>query len=356
MIRNKRIKVLSFLLTVSILSTLICIPVCAKQNEKSAVIAIQNAIQSIAFEKEHYGFSSVNLSDIWIGNSIPTYSVEDSTISKSDDLEYYPLLDTYGNLISMAIVKTENDEYYAFLAPELAITLNRFIKDVGQEFALIFDRIGAYFWDGTAYSFINSNDQKNGIDSRTLITDVPQVEFEKIFVDSIEKESCLIISPVVGYDNRSVYIDAPMVQQTSSNGCWAACIASAVKHETGISYTCRDIAYRCGVTEDQIAHSGEVWEWLQDVFGFPYERDRGSEGLDHVVLGGFNPGHMMIIRGVDYKMQTFSVMDPASSIYNMYRTGQIVVYHEYTPPITSYQIPDVYGNVIYILSEYLYML
>lgn len=320
---------LSLVLSFTLLIPILCVSTFAEDQTDRAISAIQDVIENISSEKEYYGFENVDLSSLWVGDIIPTYLVENNTLIPSTGMDYYPILDDAGTLISLAIVTSGSDKNFANISLELVSLINQQIENNSNErIALIFDREGAYYWNGTNLFLLTSYESNYKIMERSYVTNVPSEIFKSISTSKILKNRHMNLSERIhplGFEDDSAYTDAPVKRQPSgSDWCWAGCMASIVRKVKGADYdyTCEEMAKLYTTDRKERATSQDIQRRLRDSFNMMvwiYEtndltklfenlcRDRASCARFKRSVGS----HFVVIRGIDFGADTFSFMDPA---------------------------------------------
>lgn len=306
-------------------------------NDNDIVNAIEQVIESIYFEKEYYGFGESNLSELSIGTEIPNYEVINSNLVEINDISYYPILDKSGEIVSVAAIAYDGDYPKAYLSCDLVPALKE--SQTGQGIALVYDRQGAYCWNGEKATLIESNNMPGGVAYRSDIANVSDATLQNTVTRCVVGSASLNIEiPDVepqGYGDNAAYVSVPVKRQPSgSSWCWAASMASVVQHETGISHTCTQMANLYGASNSTTASISTIQSRLRNDFGllYNYQGTRkltnilNSLGSGHASIGAFfysGGGHAAVIRGIDFDSKVFSIMDPQGTGSN-YTTGQIV--------------------------------
>lgn len=328
--------------------------------------AIEHVIESIAFEKEHYGFAGVDLTEIMVGPEIPAYEAINGDLKPLSEITYYPIFDSQGNVVSLAAIKYYGGQALAFLSSELTSIIDEH-NNVGS-IALVYDQYGVYCWDTESIELIALNKFEDGIEYRDELQSIASSELQAINTEPViaVAEMCISypgIAPM-GFDDEAAYVSAPVKRQPDNTSwCWAACMASIVQLETGDFHNCALMAQRYTSDYDYRPTINRVRTWLADDFGLDYSVEGDGSyltsilntlGHGHAVFGGFSSGgvgHASIIRGVNFGDKTFSVMDPQDDSAD-YLTGQIV--NSYGNYGSMAYVQFVSGGTM-ILNEYLYM-
>lgn len=306
-------------------------------NDNDIVNAIEHVIESIYFEKEYYGFGDCNLSELSIGTEVPNYEVINNNLVENNDISYYPILDKYGEIISVAAIAYDGGQPKAYLSCDLVPALKE--TQIGQGIALVYDRQGVYCWNGEKATLIESNNMPGGVTYRNDIANVSDATLQNTVTRCVVVSTSLNIeipdAEPHGYGDNAAYVSVPVKRQPSGRSwCWAASMASIIQHETGTSFTCTQIANRYNASDDQTESIYTVQTRLRNDFSLSYtlRSDRyltsllNSLGRGHAVYSSFKSnagGHAVVIRGIDFGSKLFSIMDPAGSGSN-YTTGQIV--------------------------------
>lgn len=327
--------------------------------------AIEHVIESIAFEKEYYGFAGVDLTKIMVGSQIPAYEAVEGELVPISDISYYPIFDDTGHVVSMAAIKYYDGQALAFLGSELVPVIDEYAGS--EDIALIYDQFGVYCWDTNSIELIALNNIESGVEYRTELQDITPSEFLAVSVEPVVAVSEMNISTSsimpFGYDDEAAYISAPVKRQPDDSAwCWAACMACIVQIETGDFYNCVTMGRRYTSDYNYRATISTVNNWLNNDFGLDYSIERDGSYLTsilntlahgHAVFGGFTgmTGHASIIRGIDFGSKTFSVMDPQDAVTD-YLTGQIV--NSYGNYGTMTYVQFVTSETL-ILGEYLYV-
>ncbi|MGM9670551.1 MAG: C39 family peptidase [Oscillospiraceae bacterium] len=331
------------------------------------VTAIKQVLESAASEKELYGFEGIYLSTTWISAEIPAYEVCDGSFSRIDNIAFYPIVNTFGQLISIAAVVSDAYGVSASISSELISVLNDcFAISTNPRIALLYDDEGVYCWNGVSAVFL-----KDGISGcapyRGRLSNVSETEFSCLETASIQKACQLNISNSIqpcGYEDEAAYVTAPVKRQPAgSYWCWAACMASVVQLEGKGNYTCTAMANRYTTSTTATASMDIVKDRLSSGFGLSFTHIQtnylthvlNSLGRGHAVIGGFiasyDLGHMMVVRGIDFSANTFSVMDPGASGSN-YHVGSIV---NRSGQYGTLRYVSTASGSVYNMIEYLYL-
>lgn len=306
-------------------------------NDNDIVNAIEHVIESIYFEKEYYGFGDCNLSELSIGTEVPNYEVINNNLVENNDISYYPILDKYGEIISVAAIAYDGGQPKAYLSCDLVPALKE--TQIGQGIALVYDRQGVYCWNGEKATLIESNNMPGGVTYRNDIANVSDATLQNTVTRCVVASTSINIeTPDIepqGYGDNAAYVNVPVKRQPSNSyWCWAASMASVVQHETGTSYTCTQMANLYGASNSTMASISTIQSRLRNDFGllYNYQSTRkltnilNSLGSGHAAIGAFfysGGGHAAVIRGIDFDSKVFSIMDPQGAGSN-YTTGQIV--------------------------------
>lgn len=330
---------------------------------------IGKTIAAIAHEKEMYGFGNADLAALQIGNAIPAYEVDtNNQIKELTSMVFYPIFDENENLKVIAtVVFDEETGDWASISAEMVDFLSARLGT--QNAALVYDKYGVYFNNGAISTWIIDNGEENGLSFRGELADVTLAEYVKI--DAEEVASCYaldvsqIATPAI-FDNYVVGLTVDIIVQGNRPWCWAASMACVINYEKGTSYDHYDIGSRFDTTEGENESGAAMWEirnWLTQ-YNLYYTLNNSGRTLTalvssmragHPVLGGFSTsdfseGHAVVIRGLNFAYNTFSVMDPNCG--SSYRTGHIddPYGNMGTLRLTSYS-----GAYVFYMDDYLYL-
>ena len=365
---NDMKKLLSLLISTVMLLQVFVLP--ASANNTPAIPAehveeIGKTIAAIAHEKEMYGLGNADLTALQIGNAIPAYEVDtNNQINELTSMVFYPIFDENENLKVIAtVVFDEETGDWASISAEMVDFLSARLDT--QNAALVYDKYGVYFNNGAISTWVTDNGEENGLSFRGELADVALAEYTKINAEEVAPCYVLDVSQIATpaiFDNYSVWLSVGHVPQPASSGwCWAGCMASIINYLKGTSYSCANIATDYVDTNGQGASITQVRTWFTD-FNLYFSRNTNGTSLSNLVssLRGGTPvygsfeggeGHAMVIRGVDFGNNTFSVMDPALRTGTYYRTGNIL---NPSGTTATFRISSTSGAVTYTMRDYLY--
>ncbi len=361
---------ISMILAISLLSSLVVPAFAANENSNTVpddvIEAIGRVVSTMAFEKENYGFADVDLSKIQIGDVIPTYTLLEDTGVQATQETFYSILDEFDNLIALAAVfSDEENGTYAFVSSELVPMLNSSIATDGNV-ALVYDDRGVYCWNGTSATLLNYNNVIEGIEGRASLSDIPTAELSIVETNQVgatcELGLDLDAPSTIGYGDESAYVNAPVIRQPAgSNWCWAACMASIVKLEKNLSYSCKTMANKYTTNTAEGASITTAKSRLLNDFSLAFALNSTNNltpilntlGKGHIVYGRFTvigAGNTMIVRVINIDGGTFSYMDPEATGAN-YKTGEILNRSGSHGDLVGYNFN---GNLMLWLDAYLY--
>ena len=342
------------------------------QVSDDVVDAVNIVLSTMAGEKEDYGFDAdVDFMKLQIGNEVPAYQVENTSLNEIKDMDFYPIIDEYGDVVAIAKIIIDN-RILAFVDPTMSFNLNDIHEE--SQISIIFDDIGSYCWDGTSAKLLGESGlfdvPENTLDS------IPSSAYARMDTSSITVAQNLDSSSnsamPAGYDDEVAYMEVSKVKKPSgSMWCWAACMASVVNTLKSGNYTCEKMANIYTTNQQQGATSGQIRSRFLSNFGLRYSEIipgvtviRGDMvgyiGNKKPVFAVFIPdnvtnpiAHSTILRGFNNLNNTFSIMDPD---VGKYVTGQIGFKGQKPDPI--------WGRLMYVqpngsqemkICEYMYL-
>ena len=300
---------------------------------------IEAAILSILPEKEHYGLNDLNISELSLGQYIPSFEIVNNKLVPLD-LYFYPIFDGENKVVSMAAITTVNGDAIVSISTAFVEQLQSIMPDC--KVSIVYDSDGPYLL--TQHTMIKLADYPMNMDfGRSNITAVNSSELQQANGVSLLGTKPLTLDLQIrplGEDDDSIYLAVPKVlQPTGSSICWAACVASTVNYKYygpgSAVYTAQDIADMYGY--NTALGCAQVINTMNALFSnMQYTNNGGNNNnfpniwsyissKDSPVIGRFEystgGGHFMVIRGMNY-YGTFSVMDPLEAGAT-YRSGTI---------------------------------
>lgn len=272
-------------------------------------------LEIVEHDKEMWGLSNVDFSNIYVGDPVHTYEYVDGSFIETSP--YYPLFDNR-TLIA----------FYVDIDGEIGQVMQAFVDDVNtvnpSEFALVSDTVACYLYDGI--DFYSIAEYPEAILERDLYSPGFQEE-PNLLVTKLEPKYRLNYqSPA---ERVQTYISCPVgfvAQPDRSNWCWAAAVASVANYKNGTSLSAEDVAY--AIDPDmgyEIALNGNEIELALEV---KYQLDysyRKTVPSDNVILNNIDYrypvlgicespsaslAHMVVINGINVVAGYLTVMDP----------------------------------------------
>ena len=313
---------------------------------KNELIAlVNNMLPFIEMEKEQYGMKDVDFSTLYLGSEIPAYVLGiDGELSKPD-ISYFPIMsnDKWVATVMAFYSKSGklNIQISSYYVQEYAESS---CKD--KNFALIFDRDGAYFYaDGdvelaaaSTYDMPSLSRIKEHPDMAVQSTaDLRPQHVLTVVRDNIVSTQSDERDPFETYQ----YLNVPTVKQAKdSQQCWAACIASA-RGYYGVSTTIDDVYNFSGVKKYNGAtiyvatttlvkygfEENSTWYWRDSLSWYQLRTEIvfNESPLFTACYYGTNSdgaeiGHAVLLRGfLVYRnvsqLGAISYMDPATGTY-----------------------------------------
>lgn len=288
---------------------------------------LQLLVSSMA-EKELYGLESLDLSSVSIGSAIPTYSVSGNNLTPAS-VQLFPVLSN-GQITSIfTVFPDENGEIHAQLSSGMVETLNMYLPN-SAPFAIIYDDEGAYLYaDSTVTllcegAFIEEKENLISNLSDDALDNVTVRRVTEALALDVNSFAAQIPAPCV---EAAYYLEVSKVLQTSDVTCWAACIASIVNTVKGTNYPCAKVVQDLNGGINETKDMDFVINGISSTYGIQYTHNYAPRIGSATVIaqlqngypffGGFVNGlaHMVVIRGINPNVNTFSVMDPATATY-----------------------------------------
>jgi len=288
---------------------------------------ISNAINSIAPQKELFGFDNSSINNIYVGKAITTYEYVNGTLKKMD-LCLYPLL-ANGKLCAFAIKEYDNN---------INISTG-LIKEISQlsclPDSLIYDSQSIYYSVDNNIMFLTQASLSPIATRETLTeTSIKQLNLS----NSVNKEKN-VLTPL-GYINsgvtpRSSYAAIAISSkiQTGDLTCWAACVACIGQKLTGINRTDEDVViYKFGYWIDTAIPDAAALNTLANMYGVYYNEhaykpsetqiltalNNGAPVFSRWTPDGnwFSNGHDMVICAINTSTNYLTVMDPEDGVFH----------------------------------------
>lgn len=329
-------------------------------------------LTSVAYEKEEYGLDDVDLSNIEIGDEIPTYRVEGDILVDSD-IHIIPVISNNKLVSCFYIAEDINGELCVSLSKELVDVINSNVSI--QEFSIIYDDIGAYIYTEGEVTLLGEaecsvdieyevemNEQGDFIEESYVLDDIrteykssnevknvvaalAEGELESIqsgiitVTDTLNLEEYLKDQPSVYAVSGSKYLNVDKIQQpVGTNICWAITLTSIVNHILKGSMTYNQMVTMVTGGVDKGLSPGSAINALNLYFNASYYYEPVAstitasfvleqlmDGDGYPLYGSFlsnNYGHAVVIRGVNTIAKSFSVMNPTPTTNN-YTAGTI---------------------------------
>lgn len=341
-------------------------------SERSAIIDLLGGVE---IQKEAWGLSNINFSDIYIGNKVYMYELTNEGVNVITYM--YPLI--YDGEIIMAATALGNDKF------QISLDFARMIAGSNvQNAAFVFDASGCYIYDGNKFN-------------RTLVTDDIQDEVNnRITLDSfIEKsvshKNTAIVSTsyivddmfsitnvdsceLLGYGtdaealsrSYSGYYGVSIDYEGQANYqiCWAAAVVMAlsafdINVGSSLEVACdwlgvNDLSGLTAAEQAQNVHQTKnaLNHYLNGFatyssYAYTVITDEAiARNLNggYPVIGGFtrgSVGHMVTICGINVDRDWLYFYDPA---YNNSSDGYKII-HRYT---SGTEDQEIYGNYAYL--------
>lgn len=312
--------------------------------ENELIALVNNMLPFIEMEKEQYGMKDVDFSTLYLGSEIPAYVLEiDGELSKPD-ISYFPIMsnDKWVATVMAFYSKSGklNIQISSYYVQEYAESS---CKD--KNFALIFDRDGAYFYaDGNVELAAAST---YNMPSLSSIKEHPDMAVQSTanlrpqHVLTVVRDN--IVSTQSGpeeYFDRYYYLDVPTIKQAEDSlQCWAACVASIRKYY-GTNTTIDDVYNKANIKKYEAGNIG-IAENVLEAYGLSpiffrddqlsWDQFRSKILFDNTPFFASciletetavteRPGHAVVLRGyVAYRnvsqLGSISYMDPYTGAY-----------------------------------------
>lgn len=300
-------------------------------------------LASIAHEKEYYGLKDVDLTNVSVGNKIPTYEVVEGKVRDSE-LDVYPILHN-GNMVSYFVVtKDINNEWYVQLENTIVNMTNDVLE--ADEFAYVYDANGLNIISDKRVTTIFCNDlsyntQKTESLDINALASLPESELYKINEQAFNVKFTLNISDslpiasmngmtadiVNGTRNTPGYLDVTIGKQSSGEKlCWCYAVHAVINFvlQTNIPFNTIWNVFNGGINTtqamSQVVNNMNV-NYNMDYYAYYTSTYSATSAYNQLVagypiLGGFRRyqdgesfEHMVVIRGVSVSGNTFSIAD-----------------------------------------------
>ena len=209
-------------------------------------------LASIEHEKEYYGLKDVDLTNVSVGNKIPTFEVVNGKVMDSE-LGIYPIL-LNGKIVSTFVVGRDiNNEWYVQLETNLVDLTNQALSS--DKFAYVYDENGlSLISENIATRIIENNPDDiealdNTVLSRTALNTVSEYEHKKI------KEQPLSVAftldsrnaPFARNTSRNTpgYLEIDFFEQNSGEYiCWCYAATAIINYVLNTSLNYNSVWYR----------------------------------------------------------------------------------------------------------------
>lgn len=292
------------------------------------------------------GIDAGQISDLYLGESIPLYEVcPDNTLAEVSAIRYFPVLDQSNNVRGLIIASlrgtdsTATLEYNSMLSDELTLH-----KSSSNRICFIFDQMDIYIFDGIDCSLVLDGTLPHASRGTFSNSITGLTELDRNAITAAEHFDLLATcDPSV-----SGMLGVPIVTQENwSNGCWAACAVSVGEY-VGLSsddITIDDVmnSYANGQNVTKTIYK------IQEVLSAEYNvassvtisslkmttvinnigtaLDMGTPVVARVSYSGWTRGHFVVVCG--FTSNTYpttgyvSIMDPLSSSYRILPTERV---------------------------------
>jgi len=274
--------------------------------KEAEIVLYKTALYDSEISKEKYH----------IDDKIIHYKINNNEYVLNNDYEIYPI---YRENVLIGLIYKNSDGSYA-LGEYFAKSLNELVN-VSEKFTIINKDNSVYVCQNEKISLVFSVDNKS-----------PQKLFNKdIFVRrySLEYLDSYIKYDLAMLDYGSVINTIYHKSMTSSNDCWAACIASIVQFKGTTTSTYSVIVKTGNTGSASLANVSSYltndYDITHDTYGYQlgFNSAMSYVGNNHPIIanceriGGGN-GHMVVIKGVYYLSSgtndaLYILMDPYSN-------------------------------------------
>ena len=324
---------------------------CKNTKLTNVVGAVNEALLEIEANKSLYGLDDVAFDRLYIGDQVPTYTLQNDHYMKTD-YELYPLY-INNKLACFAIIRSKSDGYFAQIDASLSHLINNTIN-LEEEYALVYDRNSCYY-------ITNS-------DAIKLVDHEPCLERSVFSIDTYKMDKNRNLNYCSVSPKQSIQYDADRnlnglrsqiflnvgfdILPATDHYCWACCVANIGNYLKQQNYSGYNIAYwYYGTNYNQGASLSVSMSVLNSFYSLNYY-NTGTFAyytiynnltnyyplfVDCSVSGSTN-GHAVVICGLILETGTLTVMDPNFSV------GYISVYNNYGYSYVS----SVSGNTIYL--------
>ena len=292
------------------------------------------------------GLSDGEISDLYLGESIPLYEVcSDNTLAEVSAIRYFPVLDQNNSVRGLFIASlretdsTATLEYNSMLSEELTLH-----KLSSNHICFIFDQTDTYLFDGTECSLVLDGVLPH-ITRGTFSNSIAGLATldRNAIVSAKRFDLATTSDPAV-----SGMLSVPIITQDNwSNGCWAACAVSVGEY---VGASSEDITIDDVMAE--YANGQDVAKTIyriQDVLAGEYNEasrvtinslkmttiidnigtalNMGTPVVARVSYSGWTSGHFVVVCGFTsntYPTTSYvSIMDPLSSSYRTLPTERV---------------------------------
>lgn len=261
--------------------------------------------------------SSINVSitDVSLGNKIPTYVIENDVVVNSQ-INYYPLINNNGIVGLLGVFNEESATPNITFTTAYNGSLNDFIKS-NKKVALL----------GKGKSFMAIS----GGSSVALVGQkFSYIRGDNVQFSSVNKSQDLSITKTSTANNQlavaSSYgngLAVPVKIQQNSLICWAAATASVGQYKTGINKTSLDVANYCGnLGGGTVVNCADALSGMYRLSSTPspsgvyyFNYLKAQIDSNKPVIGGFlssASGHAVVLNGYNSSSYSasFTYMDP----------------------------------------------
>lgn len=285
-------------------------------SEETRGIAI-SMLSDIEASKEAWGFSDVDFESLNVGAPVHSYIYANDSLEETAKL--YPIISD--NELLLWVV--EHDGSYS-LTTELVDEVSNNV-DFNEPFSLIYDRYGCYAYAEGSYVMLADYEED---ETRSVIA--LDEAADGVTMTQLADNASLEYTSVSTYANYVYSLSVPFTSQDKSLLCWAACVASIVKHRIGVSYTSTVIAqkyfgpvdYNKGKSPAKIYYI--LPEYGVNGYCFPvYPSDDSiykSLNSNYPVYSSWDPTgtelprHACVIFGINTNTSSLSIMDPDGGV------------------------------------------
>lgn len=279
----------------------------AASNDVSKTNLIQG-VESLLYN------SDLSYTNITLGNSIPTYIIEDDII-KISEVQSYPLLDN-NTVIGFISSYSKNNS-----TPSITFTTayNKILNDFINSYSEI-----ALIGNGKDFIVISKYSSSALIGNNFNFTQSDIIQYA-----TIKKYSDINITKSNSRSNKASVISAngnglsvPIKKQQNPYICWAACVASVGQYKTGLNkdslYVAQTLGNTGGGTIIDISNALSLIYNLKSTAysgSFYFNNLKTQIDSNKPVIGGFvssSSGHAVVLSGYNSSSSSasFAYMDP----------------------------------------------